>query len=62
MTLIIHYTIIMYCISTAVEQSRDKLNNMNNKKNIDHSEQRLCPADQELTEECFRKMPLEFVG
>ena len=23
---------------------------------------RLCPADQELTEECFQKMPLEFVG
>ena len=23
---------------------------------------RLCPADQGLTEECFQKMPLEFVG
>ena len=23
---------------------------------------RLCPGDQELTEECFQKMPLEFVG
>ena len=23
---------------------------------------RLCPADQALTEECFQKMPLEFVG
>lgn len=23
---------------------------------------RLCPADDELTEECFQKMPLEFVG
>merc|ERR1711988_1506229 len=22
---------------------------------------RLCPADSEITEECFRKMPLEFV-
>ena len=23
---------------------------------------RLCPADQALTEACFQKMPLEFVG
>merc|ERR1711998_551241 len=23
---------------------------------------RLCPADQKLTEECFQKMPLDFVG
>merc|ERR1712076_50189 len=23
---------------------------------------RLCPADQPLTEECFQKMPLPFVG
>lgn len=23
---------------------------------------RLCPADEELTEECFQRMPLEFVG
>ena len=23
---------------------------------------RLCPADQALSEDCFQKMPLEFVG